>query len=80
MAPGRLGPKGVVAVLGVWLQDLARFKREKDWGVGTALPDFSLWILKIDIRKAFDTIKQTSVAAMVASKLQHTHRGKPEHG
>ena len=38
----------------------------RDWG-------FNLWILKIDIRKAFDTIKQTSVAAMVASKLQYTH-------
>ena len=35
----------------------------RDWG-------FDLWILKVDIRKAFDTIKQTSVAAMVASKLQ----------
>ena len=38
----------------------------RDWG-------FNLWILKIDIRKAFDAIKQTSVAAMVASKLHHTH-------
>ena len=41
-------------------------RMSRDWG-------FNLWILKIDIRKAFDTIKQTSVAAMVASKLQHTH-------
>ena len=37
----------------------------RDWG-------FKLWILKVDIHKAFDTIKQTSVAAMVASKLQDT--------
>ena len=41
-------------------------RMSRDWG-------FNLWILKIDIRKAFDTIKQTSVAAMVAGKLQHTH-------
>ena len=41
-------------------------RMSRDWG-------FNLWILKIDIRKAFDTIKQTSVAAVVASKLQHTH-------
>ena len=41
-------------------------RMSRDWGL-------NLWILKIDIRKAFDTIKQTSVAAMVASKLQHTH-------
>ena len=45
------------------IRRMARMAR--DW--------FSLWILKIDIRKAFDTIKQTSVAAMVASKLQQTH-------
>ena len=38
----------------------------RDWG-------FNLWILKIDIRKAFDAIKQTSVAAMVANKLHRTH-------
>ena len=53
-------------------------RMSRDWG-------FNLWILKIDIRKAFDTIKQTSVAAMVASKLQHIHThthtpGKPERG
>ena len=48
----------------VIVRRMARMAR--DWG-------FDLWILKIDIRKAFDTIKQTSVAAMVANKLHHTH-------
>ena len=48
----------------VILRRMARMAR--DWG-------FHLWILKVDIRKAFDTIKQTSVAAMVANKLHHTH-------
>ena len=55
---GRQGSKLMAA-----LRRMTRMAR--DWG-------FKLWILRVDIRKAFDAIKQTSVAAMIASKLQDT--------